>query len=181
MSSDRITDAKTRLRHKVWQHLDSVQAGRSGPVNGKIPNFHGADRAAEHASRTRPARMRAVDVIVYGSVAVNLDGVRLGKGAGYSDIEMGLLAQAGLVSDDTLIVTTVHELQVLDEPIPEAEHDVSVDLIVTPDEAISCTPRRRPSGISWEDLSEQKIAAIPILQELRELAASDPEGPPHNR
>lgn len=253
MNADRITDAKTRLRHKVWHRLDSAHAGRSGPVNGKIPNFHGADRAAEHltahprwqkarvvksnpdkaqtevrlaamregrllymavpkiagtdpfylldpstltapadiavtgtgaaehASRTRPDRMRAVDVIVCGSVAVNLDGVRIGKGAGYSDIEMGLLAQAGLVSDDTLIVTTVHELQVLDEPIPETEHDVSVDLIVTPDGAISCPPRRRPSGISWDDLSEQKIATIPILQELRKLPASDTESPPRNR
>ncbi|MYR34824.1 5-formyltetrahydrofolate cyclo-ligase [Nocardiopsis alba] len=178
MSSDRITDAKARLRHKVWQRLDSVQAGRSGPVNGKIPNFHGANRAAEHL--TAHPRWQKARVVKANPDKAQTE-VRLGKGAGYSDIEMGLLAQAGLVSDDTLIVTTVHELQVLDEPIPEAEHDVSVDLIVTPDGAISCPPRRRPSGISWEDLSEQKIAAIPILQELRELAASDPEGPPHNR
>jgi hypothetical protein len=30
-----------------------------------------------------------------------------------------------------MIVTSVHPLQVIDEPIPEAEHDFSVDLIVT--------------------------------------------------
>ncbi|MCK9872403.1 5-formyltetrahydrofolate cyclo-ligase [Nocardiopsis dassonvillei] len=245
MTTNHTTEAKNHLRQKVWERLDTAHAGRTGPVLGKIPNFHGADRAAEHlaahprwqrarvvkanpdkaqtevrlaavqegkllymavpkiagtdpfylidshaltvpthlavtgagaaehAPRTRPERMQPVDVIVCGSVAVNHQGVRIGKGAGYSDIEMGLLAHAGLVHEDTLIVTTVHTLQVLDEPIPETGHDVSVDLIVTPDGVITCPPRRRPAGIVWEDLEEAKIAAIPILQELRTAAAAE--------
>ena len=123
--------------------------------------------AAEHVPRTHPGKMRAVDAIVCGSVAVNPNGVRIGKGAGYSDIEMGLLAHAGLVTDDTLIVSTVHTLQVIDEPIPETEHDVSVDLIVTPEGTIACPPRRRPSGIKWDALGEDKINAIPVLKALR--------------
>ncbi|MBE2997198.1 5-formyltetrahydrofolate cyclo-ligase [Nocardiopsis sp. HNM0947] len=123
--------------------------------------------AAEHAPRTRPELMRSVDVILCGSVAASTDGVRIGKGAGYSDIEMALLAHAGLVTDDTLIVTTVHDLQVLDEPIPESGHDVSVDLIITPTRTITCPPRRRPSSIHWSTMPEEKIQAIPALAALR--------------
>src|SRR5699024_2462094 len=102
--------------------------------------------AAAYAPRTAPGRMWPVDAIVCGSVAANPSGVRIGKGAGYSDIEMALLAHAGLVTEETLVVTTVHDLQVIDEPIPEDGHDVSVDLIVTPTRTITCPHRRRPAG-----------------------------------
>jgi 5-formyltetrahydrofolate cyclo-ligase len=43
------------------------------------------------------ADMRPVDIVVCGSVAVNRQGARLGKGAGYSDIEVALLQEAGLI------------------------------------------------------------------------------------
>jgi 5-formyltetrahydrofolate cyclo-ligase len=107
--------------------------------------------------------MQPVDLVICGSVAVNREGVRLGKGAGYSDIELALLQEAGLIRRDTAIVTTVHRLQVLDELLPETEHDFSVDLIVTPDEIIRCEPSRRPRGLVWEHLSPEQIAAIPVL------------------
>ncbi|WP_436319654.1 5-formyltetrahydrofolate cyclo-ligase [Streptomyces syringium] len=102
--------------------------------------------------------------MVLGSVAVNRDGIRMGKGAGYSDLEFALLTEAGLISPETLVVTTVHALQVVDGPIPATEHDVSVDLIVTPDEVITCPTPHRPSGILWDHLAPEKIAAIPVLQ-----------------
>jgi 5-formyltetrahydrofolate cyclo-ligase len=107
--------------------------------------------------------MRPVDFIVCGTVAVNRSGVRIGKGAGYSDIEVALLTEAGLIGPETTIVTTVHQLQVLDEELPETEHDFSVDYIVTPDDVIQCGPPRRPSGLVREHLTPEKIAAIPVL------------------
>ena len=128
--------------------------------------------AAEAASRTTAAEvgrkvsveeMQAVEIVVCGSVAANRDGARLGKGAGYSDIEVALLQEAGLISPTTVIVTTVHPMQVVDEPLPETEHDFSVDLIVTPDEVIECGPPRRPRGLYWDHLTEDKIAAISVL------------------
>jgi len=73
-----------------------------------------------------------------GRVAVNRRGTRLGKGAGYSDIEVALLQEAGLIGPSTVIVTTVHPLQVIDEVMPETEYDFSVDLIATPGEVIEC-------------------------------------------
>src|SRR6266567_1670269 len=119
--------------------------------------------AARTARKVSVAEMRPVDMVVCGSVAVNRDGARLGKGAGYSDIELALLQEAGLIGPHTVIVTTVHPLQVLGEGLPETEHDFSVDLIVTPDEVIECGPPRRPGGLSWGHLTDDKIAAIPVL------------------
>jgi 5-formyltetrahydrofolate cyclo-ligase len=52
---------------------------------------------------------------------------------------------------------------VIDDAMPETEHDFSVDLIVTPDEVIECEPQRRPTGLYWNNLTAAKIAAIPVL------------------
>jgi 5-formyltetrahydrofolate cyclo-ligase len=132
-----------------------------------LPVPPGEASAKETAARIAPqitlSEMRPVDLVVSGSVAVNREGVRLGKGAGYSDIEVALLTEAGLLRPETVIVTTVHTLQVLDEPLPETEHDFSVDLIVTPNQVIECGPARRPVGLYWDHLDPSKIAAIPVL------------------
>ena len=104
-----------------------------------------------------------IDLVVCGTVAVNREGVRVGKGGGYSDIELGLLIEAGLVDDDTTIVTTVHPLQVLDEELPETEHDFRVDIIVTPDDVIRPGAPRRSPGIIWDHLEAETIEAIPVL------------------
>ncbi|WP_209623960.1 5-formyltetrahydrofolate cyclo-ligase [Saccharothrix coeruleofusca] len=117
--------------------------------------------------------MRAVDIVVCGSVAVNRRGVRLGKGAGYADIELALLQEAGLISPETAIVTTVHPLQVVDDDLPEAEHDFGLDVIVTAEEVIRCPEPRRPHGLLWERLSAEKIAAIPALAARRAAMRSD--------
>jgi 5-formyltetrahydrofolate cyclo-ligase len=122
-----------------------------------------AGHQARHARRVGVHDMRRVDIVVCGSVAVNRRGTRLGKGGGYSDIEVALLQEAGRIGPSTVIVTTVHPLQVIDEPIPETEHDFSVDLIVTPGEVIECEPQRRPTGLYWNNLTPAKIAAIPVL------------------
>ncbi|RKN08339.1 5-formyltetrahydrofolate cyclo-ligase [Streptomyces radicis] len=129
--------------------------------------------AAERHTAARYARpvdldeMPHVDLVVCGSVAVNYRGVRLGKGAGYSDIEVALLHEAGLIGSSTLIATTVHELQVVDEELPEAGHDFRVDLIITQDRVIECSPYRRPPGIMWESLTPEAIEAIPVLASRR--------------
>jgi 5-formyltetrahydrofolate cyclo-ligase len=107
--------------------------------------------------------LEPVDLVVCGTVAVNRDGVRVGKGGGYSDLEFALLAESGLVSDATTIATTVHPLQLLDEELPETEHDFRVDLVVTPDETLRTPKPRRPPGILWDHLTPEKIAAIPVL------------------
>lgn len=130
-------------------------------------------RAASIGGATRAGRpvdvgeMERVDLVVCGSVAVNRRGVRIGKGGGFSDLEFGLLVEAGLVDARTLLATTVHPLQVLEDELPETDHDFRVDLVVTPTEVIEVPAARRPPGILWDHLTPEKIAAVPVLARLR--------------
>jgi 5-formyltetrahydrofolate cyclo-ligase len=123
--------------------------------------------ASKSARRVTLDELTPVDLVVMGCVAVGEDGARLGKGGGFADLEYALAAAAGLIGPETLCVTTVHELQVRPAgAIPLTSHDTVVDLIVTPDRIIDCRPSRGPRPapvIRWEDLTEEKIAAIPLL------------------
>ena len=53
--------------------------------------------------------------------------------------------------------------------IPTTDHDVALDLIITPERVIEIPRRKRrsPAGIRWGELTEEKIAAIPLLARLR--------------
>jgi 5-formyltetrahydrofolate cyclo-ligase len=216
---------KQEVRERVWALLERERASRFPGARGRIPNFRGAEAAADRlaalpewaaaavvkanpdspqlsvrrralaegkrvymavprlreekpfvrlghdatikAQDGKPAAVEQlghVDLVVCGTVAVNRKGIRVGKGGGYSDLEFALLAEAGLVDDETVIATTVHDLQVVDQELPETEHDFRVDLIVTPTRTIRTRRRRRPPGILWGDLDDEKIAAIPVLR-----------------
>ncbi len=119
--------------------------------------------------------MMPVDLVVSGSVAVNCQGTRIGKGGGFADLEYGLAAAAGVVRTDTPVITTVHPLQVLDEVLPWTRHDVPLDFVVTPGEVIECPKELpKPAGIYWEDLDQGKIAKIPLLKKLQVARESSP-------
>ncbi len=233
---------KAQLRDEVWDALRSAKVARFPGAEGRIPNFVGAEAAAErlravpawHDAGTVkanpdapqwPVRQRAledgktlymavprlveekpfflldparladsprqassikgasrsavtvdisdlvpVDLVVAGCVAVGADGARLGKGGGFSDLELAVASEAGLIDPSTVVVTTVHDLQVRTAgEIPTARHDIHVDLVVTPERLIEC-PRPRgyePPRLRWQELTGEKIAAIPLLQRLR--------------
>jgi 5-formyltetrahydrofolate cyclo-ligase len=235
--------AKAELRQEVWAALRTAKATRFPGPEGRIPNFVGAEAAAERLRGTAawqsagtlkanpdspqwPVRQRAledgkllfmavprlaepepfflldperlagsvreassikgasasaravglddlspVDLVVAGTVAAGLDGARLGKGGGFSDLEFAVASEAGLIGPRTVVVTTVHEVQVLPAgEIPTTDHDVRLDLIVTPQRVIECPrPKRRPTaGVRWDELTEEKIETIPLLARLRE-------------
>ena len=110
-----------------------------------------------------------VDLKVVGSVAVAPDGARLGKGHGYSDLEYAILVECGALRPETPIITTVHDLQVLEAgSIPMTEHDVPVDIIVTPTRVIKTKTRfQRPRGVDWSLVTERMEQEMPILAELK--------------
>jgi 5-formyltetrahydrofolate cyclo-ligase len=232
--------AKAALRERTWRALERHAAARFPGARGRIPNFVGAEPAAERLRATEawrraralkanpdapqlPVRARALedgkrlymavprlagrkpfrlldpaalrvpprraasiggaaragrlvdveeleplDLVVCGSVAVDESGARLGKGGGFSDLEYALACEAGMIGPETVVVTTVHELQVLEAgAIPVAAHDFRLDLIVTPERVIASgggRRRRSPRGaVRFDLLTPEKIAAIPLL------------------
>lgn len=196
-----ITSKKQQLRVKIWNEMEhSGIAVFPLPCKGRIPNFVGAEAAAEKLhilkewkkakvvfvnpdSPQRKIRENALkdgkilivasprlkkgfilinpadvkgkeqssstikgtfkygikvqdfpkpDLIVQGSVAVDMYGHRLGKGHGYSDTEIKTLKRMFEVIP---IATTVHDIQVV-EAVPFEEKDEKVSIIITPTKVI---------------------------------------------
>ncbi|MCW4026762.1 MAG: 5-formyltetrahydrofolate cyclo-ligase [Candidatus Bathyarchaeota archaeon] len=113
-----------------------------------------------------------VDLVVAGSVAVSRDGVRIGKGGGYSELEYGFLRELDLVREDTPVLTTVHDIQIVDK-VPREAQDLVVDAIITPTRTIRIKRRSsRLKGIIWELITENKLDDMPVLLELRRLTGN---------
>jgi 5-formyltetrahydrofolate cyclo-ligase len=239
MTAEGISERKQEIRERAWAALREAGAARFPGVEGRIPNFVGAEAAAEllaatpewHAARViksnpdapqLPVRTRAlaegkrvyvavprlttarpfllldpeqltvtprkaasirgsaaagvpvgveevghVDLVVCGTVAVNRSGARIGKGGGYSDLELAMLSETGAIDNRTVVATTVHGVQLVKGRLPETAHDFRVDLIITPDEVVRTRARRRPPGILWDHLDDEKIASIPELRRRR--------------
>ena len=245
---------KDAIRESVWTALEQAGVVRGKTVHDKIPDFYGADQAAQRVfnlevwrearaiksnpdKAQRPLRQRAleegkllymavprlkdercfveldparldttpakaatisgafrngrlvyvgemqpIDLVLSGSVAVNRQGVRIGKGGGFADLEYAMAVAAGVVQTTTPVLTTVHPMQVLAEELPLTRHDVPLDYVVTPEETIQCGGQGgdalpRPTGIYWDDLDEAKIAEIPLLLKLREREKAGQKSP----
>ncbi len=109
----------------------------------------------------------SIDLVVTGCVAVDRRGHRLGKGGGYADLEYGLLRELGLVTEETLVVTTIHDIQLV-ENIPREPFDLTVDIAATPRRLYVFEPRPpKPHGIYWDMLGEK--AELGVIIELKKL------------
>jgi 5-formyltetrahydrofolate cyclo-ligase len=123
--------------------------------------------ALRHGEVIDVEQVPKLDLILCGSVAVNLKGARIGKGGGFSDLEYALLAEEGTVSSKTVVATTVHPIQILRENLPVTAHDIPVDLIATPRAAIDVERAfERPAGILWDHLQPPQIHEIPVLERM---------------
>jgi 5-formyltetrahydrofolate cyclo-ligase len=196
-----ISSKKQLLREKIWSEMERLRiAVFPLPCRGRIPNFKGAEAAAEKLRQLKewknarvvfvnpdspqrkvrenalndgktlimasprlkkgfvlidPAEVKGKerfastirgalkfgvqvqdfprpDMVVEGSVAVDVCGHRLGKGHGYSDLEIQILKR---MFGKVLVATTVHDIQIAGK-VPFEEKDEKVSIIVTPTRVI---------------------------------------------
>jgi 5-formyltetrahydrofolate cyclo-ligase len=155
--------AVPRLREeKCFVELNPAKLGRNIYAASSIKG------AFQFGRQVAVAEMRPVDLIVCGSVAVSRNGMRVGKGGGFSDLEYALALELGIIQPATPILTSVHPLQIVTRRAPRLPHDIPVDFIVTPDSVIRTRTRlSRPEGIYPEYLDEEKISEIPLLRKLK--------------
>lgn len=115
------------------------------------------------------------DMIVTGASAVSRDGIRFGKGHGFFDLEWAIFYQLGVVDLSTPIVAFVHDCQVVDITLQASRFDTLCDYIVTPTQVMHVPAPRKPvEGVIWDQLEPGMLAAIPPLQELKEMQSSGP-------
>ena len=123
--------------------------------------------AMKHGRVTDLEQIPKIDIFLCGSVAVNLDGARVGKGGGFSDLEFALLTETKAITEKTIIATTVHPIQILRGPLPVTKHDIPIDLIATPRAVIEVSENfARPTGILWDHLQPPQIHEVPILERI---------------
>ncbi|MGD6817849.1 5-formyltetrahydrofolate cyclo-ligase [Metabacillus sp. 84] len=112
-----------------------------------------------------------IDLIVVGSVAMTQDGRRLGKGEGYADREYAIIRELG--NREVPVITTVHSRQIVEDPIPVEEFDLTADWIAT-ESGISKTGSTvaKPTGIVWSRVTQAEMEAMPVLGEIKNLTAT---------
>ena len=94
-------------------------------------------------------------------------GGRTGKGAGFADLELGMLQQFGRIDQQTQIVTTVDAHQIWTSKLPMEEHDWPLDWVVTADQAIAThTTYHKPQGVNWQAIQVDQWESIPMLKQL---------------
>jgi 5-formyltetrahydrofolate cyclo-ligase len=123
--------------------------------------------ALRHGKIVALEEIPEIDFVLCGSVAVNLNGARIGKGGGFSDLEYGLLIEEGKIDSHTYVATTVHPIQILREHLMMTAHDLPVDLVATPRAVIEVERANdRPRGILWDHLQPPQIHEIPVLERM---------------
>ncbi len=123
--------------------------------------------AMKHGRVTDLEQIPKIDIFLCGSVAVNLDGARIGKGGGFSDLEFALLSETNAITEKTIVATTVHPIQILRDTLPVTKHDIPIDLIATPRAVIEVSRSfARPSGVLWDHLQPPQIHQVPILERI---------------
>jgi len=135
----------------------------------------GADRYGRPLSLAELKTGGVFGLLVTGSAAVSVTGVRFGKGHGYFDLEWAMLSELGLVDGRTEVVAVVHDCQVVEEPLPAQPHDVVVDRIVTPTRTVDVDhPPRAPGRIRWDALKGGELKDLGVVAELEALLRPDP-------
>ncbi|XP_050429463.1 uncharacterized protein LOC126838796 isoform X2 [Adelges cooleyi] len=117
-----------------------------------------------------------IDMIILGSVAVDKKGRRIGIGNGFCDLEFVILNSMNMVTENTVIVTVVHDAQVFDNLPADIfmPYDVPVDIIITPHEIIRVENRiERPKDVFWNYISKRRLLEMPPLQLLRTKQEAD--------
>ncbi|MCJ1245524.1 hypothetical protein MMC30_002728 [Trapelia coarctata] len=114
-----------------------------------------------------------IELMVTGTGAINMEGVRFGKGHGFFDLEWAMLYTIGVISQKTQTAAVVHDCQVLDQPLQPEEFDTVCDLVATPTWVINVPEAKKPvCGILWQQLAPGMLESIPPLRELKQMIES---------
>jgi len=71
------------------------------------------------------------------------------------------------------VITSIQSAQLVEDEIPVDVFDLTVDWIATEKGVIeTCSPYPKPTGIVWDEVSEEDMNVMPVLKEIKELTAN---------
>lgn len=147
--------------------LDPVRLNLEGIAFEEVMYSEGF---VELGQRLQFEDMQPMDICVVGCVAVTRAGGRTGKGAGFADLEMGIFRELGILPPSTPVVTSVHDVQVVEDHLIVMEaHDTPLDFIATPTQLIKTQAHYPvPTRMDWDAIQPDQYEKIPFLRELRQ-------------
>lgn len=115
--------------------------------------------------------MEELDMVIVGCVAVSASlGQMVGRGYGHTDLTLAMLQHMGGLGPRTIVVTVVHEDQLLHNSHHYQQrsifrpHDYPVDLIVMPNCCHVVHNRApRPDRLYWDRISRRRLVCTPLL------------------
>jgi 5-formyltetrahydrofolate cyclo-ligase len=128
----------------------------------------GMDRHARAVTLADIKTLGHLGLLITGGSAVTRQGLRVGKGHGFFDVECALFSELGVMDESSEIVDIVHDEQIVDLDVEASPHDVGVDWIVTPTRSIHVVdPVRGPGRIFWDLIPGTEFEHMPPIEELR--------------
>jgi 5-formyltetrahydrofolate cyclo-ligase len=107
-----------------------------------------------------------IDLVLTGAVAVTHEGVHIDPGTGMFALEWALMAQLGLVDQNTPVIASVHSCQVVDAVVTPTANDAVVDLIATPTGIHECTGPPKSTEVRFGALRHGLVDTVSYLREL---------------
>lgn len=108
----------------------------------------------------------SVSLLLTDSLAVDLEGGRLGDGNGFFDLCCALLQELGALQQNWAVLTFILEDQISQDLLPQDACDIKVNGAVTPASIHSFQPPPRKPRIFWDMLTQDRIKRITPLWKL---------------
>lgn len=130
----------------------------------------GMERFGRNLTLTEIQRLGQIDFLITGASAIDLNGVRYGKGHGYFDLEWAMMHEIGVVDEGTPVIAFVHDVQVVDTFLSPKPYDTIANLVITPTRIIQVEQHHeKPGGVHWDMLDPGMLGEIPLLSDLEQL------------
>ncbi len=149
----------------LFLHPESVPAEK----RHWAATLDGMERFARPVSLHEVRDLGRFNLLITGASAISTQGVRMGKGHGYFDLEWAMFSETGCVDDNAVVIGAGHDCQVVDADLAANDLDTRVDIIVTPTRSIDIPQGQghRPTRVVWDRLAPDVETTIPPLRELR--------------
>jgi 5-formyltetrahydrofolate cyclo-ligase len=108
----------------------------------------------------------SVEMLLTDSVAVDLEGGRIGDGNGFFDLCCALLQELGGLQQDWTAFTIISEVQISQDILPQDKWDIKVSRAITPVKIHTFDAPLQKAQIFWDMLHRSRIKRIDPLWKL---------------
>jgi 5-formyltetrahydrofolate cyclo-ligase len=108
-------------------------------------------------------------LLLTDSLAVDLEGGRIGEGKGFFDLCCAILMELGAMQQNAAVIALIQEEQISGEMLPQDKWDIKMTGAITPDQTLQFEPSGQKPKIFWDVLPKDRIKRIDPLWKLWKL------------